>query len=231
MLIPGNSFLGTAFWFYPGTFLYHCMYLKQLLGSDYTASLKAPKLLMKRKVAELYPDASKLHGKYGVLMQEAQMMDGRMAINSLLTSTVDQFVPGMKGATLANYVEFRDYLKDSEGKIVGAKLFDRISKKEFAVKSKVVVNCTGIHADELRLQDNPEVTPRIQGARGTHLMFKKGIVPRDAGVIIPKTRDGRLIFIINYLGHPMVGTTDEKCDLTHYCAPTKEEIDFICQEL
>jgi glycerol-3-phosphate dehydrogenase len=62
-------------------------------------------------------------------------------------------------------------------------------------------------------------------------MFKKGIVPEDTGIIIPKTKDGRLIFIINYLGHPMVGTTDEKCDLTHYCEPSQEEIDFICREL
>lgn len=29
----------------------------------------------------------------------------------------------------------------------------------------------------------------------------------------------------------MVGTTDLKCDVTHYCEPTQEEIDFICKEL
>jgi glycerol-3-phosphate dehydrogenase len=29
----------------------------------------------------------------------------------------------------------------------------------------------------------------------------------------------------------MVGTTDEKCDVTHYCAPDQKEIDFICSEL
>jgi glycerol-3-phosphate dehydrogenase len=39
-------------------------------------------------------------------------------------------------------------------------------------------------------------------------MFKNGIVPKNHGIIIPKTKDGRLIFIINYLGHSMVGTTD-----------------------
>ena len=72
---------------------------------------------------------------------------------------------------------------------------------------------------------------RIVGARGTHLMFKKGMLPEDSGIIIPKTKDGRLIYIINYLGHPMVGTTDEKCEVTHYCEPSKEEIDFICREL
>jgi len=231
LLIPGNTFLGTALWFYPGAFLYHLMYMKQLLASNYSSSLKAPKLLLKKRVKELYPDATMMHGKYGVLMQEAQMNDSRMAINSLFTSSIDSYIPGMKGATLANYVEFRDYVKDADGKIVGAKLFDNVGKKEFEIKSKVVVNCTGIHADELRLQDNAEAVPRIQGARGTHLMFKKGLVPADSGVIIPKTKDGRLIFIINYLGHPMVGTTDEKCEVTHYCAPTEKEIDFICQEL
>ena len=39
-------------------------------------------------------------------------------------------------------------------------------------------------------------------------MFKKGILPEDTGIIIPDIGDGRLLFIINYLGHPMVGTTD-----------------------
>ena len=62
-------------------------------------------------------------------------------------------------------------------------------------------------------------------------MFKKGILPKDAGILIPKTKDGRLLFIINYLGHPMVGTTDEKCDVTHFCQPTEEEIDFMFKEL
>jgi glycerol-3-phosphate dehydrogenase len=29
-----------------------------------------------------------------------------------------------------------------------------LKKKEFPVNAKVVVNCTGIHADEIRLKDN-----------------------------------------------------------------------------
>ena len=62
-------------------------------------------------------------------------------------------------------------------------------------------------------------------------MFKKGTLPFQHGVIIPKTKDGRLIFIIDYMGHPMVGTTDEACDVTHFCQPRQEEIDFICEEL
>jgi len=67
----------------------------------------------------------------------------------------------MEGATLANYVEFKDYVKDESGKIIGAKLYDTIAKKEFNVKCKVVVNAAGIHADELRLRDEPEIKERI----------------------------------------------------------------------
>lgn len=46
-------------------------------------------------------------------------------------------------------------------------------------------------------------------------MFSKGLIPKESGIIIPKTKDGRLIFIINYLDHAMVGTTDEKCEISH----------------
>ena len=143
------------------------------------------------------------------------MNDSRMCMNSLLTSSIDKFNPGMKGSTLANYVEFKDFVKNKEGKIEGAILVDRLTNKEFKVKAKVVVNCTGIFADELRIKDKPDALPRITGARGTHLMFKSSIVPKDHGIIIPKTKDGRLLFVINYLGHSMVGTTDEKCEITH----------------
>jgi glycerol-3-phosphate dehydrogenase len=50
-------------------------------------------------------------------------------------------------------------------------------------------------------------------------------------VIIPKTKDGRLIFVINYLGQTMVGTTDEKTPLTHHPKPDQTEVDFIIREL
>jgi len=147
------------------------------------------------------------------------MMDSRLNMITLLTSTIDKFIPGMKGANIANYTEFVDFIKNDQGKIEGAILYDSLKKKQFKVKSKVVVNCAGIHADEVRFKDDPNAIKRITGARGTHLMFSKGLLDDYKGIIIPKTSDGRLIFIINYLGHAMVGTTDDKCDITHTVGP------------
>ena len=62
-------------------------------------------------------------------------------------------------------------------------------------------------------------------------MFKQGMIPDGTGIIIPKTKDGRLIYIISYMGHAMVGTTDEQCEVTHYLAPPKEDNYFIINEL
>jgi glycerol-3-phosphate dehydrogenase len=54
-------------------------------------------------------------------------------------------------------------------------------------------------------------------------MFKQGLIPEKTGIVIPKTSDGRLIYIINYMGHAMVGTTDEKCEITHEIKATLED--------
>ena len=200
------------------------------MSGAYATSLSGPYFMSKGSVRSMVPAVKDIHNMYGVVMHEAQMIDGRMALNSLFTASVDGFCKGLRGAGLVNYMEFKDFEK-KDGKIVGAKVFDRIKGKEFTVHAKCVVNCAGVHADELRLQDNANAKKRIAGSRGTHIVFKKGLLPEDTGIIIPKTRDGRLLFICNYLGHPMVGTTDEKCEVTHTVKPTQQEIDFICSEL
>lgn len=79
--------------------------------------------------------------------------------------------------------------------------------------------------------DQPDLAPRIVPSRGTHLIFNKGFLKENQGIIIPETSDGRLLFVINYMGYPMVGTTDEFCDATFECEPTEKEIDFIISEI
>ena len=85
-------------------------------------------------------------------MSETQMHDSRMNLNSLFTAAVDGYIKGQKGATLANYVELKSLIKDESGKIIGGMCVDKMDPTgtEFLVKAKVVVNCAGVHADEIR---------------------------------------------------------------------------------
>jgi hypothetical protein len=36
---------------------------------------------------------------------------------ALLSSSVDKLNPGMKGANIANYVDFKEFVKNEQGKI------------------------------------------------------------------------------------------------------------------
>ena len=233
LLIPSKSLFWTLFWYFPGSLGYHLIYLKQLMKSDFTVSVSGPKFISRTQLARDYAGLKALHGQYGSIMSEAQMSDSRMNLQSLFTAAVDDYIPGMKGATLANYVEMTEFTKGEDGRINGVVCRDKMDPngKPFPVKAKVVVNCAGVHADEIRIKDLPEADKRIVPSRGTHLMFKKGLLTGTQGMIVPETSDGRLLFIINYYGHPMVGTTDEFCDATHHCGPSQEEIDFICSEI
>jgi glycerol-3-phosphate dehydrogenase len=74
-------------------------------------------------------------------------------------------------------------------------------------------------ADSLRQLDNPEATSRILASRGTHIILKGNLVPEGSGIIIPKTKDGRLLFIVNYFGNTMVGTTDDAQEVSIDCQP------------
>jgi hypothetical protein len=53
----------------------------------------------------MFENVKSVHGKYGVIVHEAQMLDSRMNLHALMTASIESFIPGMKGANLANYVE------------------------------------------------------------------------------------------------------------------------------
>jgi hypothetical protein len=100
------------FWHLPGAFGYHLIYLKQLMGSNYQSSVSGPSFMGASNLRKTYPNMKVLHGQYGAVMSETQMHDSRMNLNSLFTAAVDDYNPGMKGATLANYVELKSFIKD-----------------------------------------------------------------------------------------------------------------------
>jgi len=82
------------------------------MSSNYQVAVGGPTIMRKRTLRDAYPDVKPLHGQWGSVMSETQMHDSRMNLNSLFTAAVDDYIPGMKGATLANYVEMKRLLKD-----------------------------------------------------------------------------------------------------------------------
>lgn len=111
----------------------------------------------------------------------------------------------------------------------GSRRGDR--RRELRVQAENVVNATGVWADRLRpeeLHSEAEV-PTIVPSRGTHVILSRDDVPLSAGAIVP-AGEGRSIFALPWLGHTLIGTTDD----THYgeidhVRPATRDIEYLLE--
>ncbi len=228
MVVPCSNLFWLTY-FYAGVCLYHFLSFAKWCFSDYTYRLPRPQYLSKTEMKAFFPN---LKGEnYGVRFSEGQMNDARLVVQTLLTATQENYVPNMKGAVLGNYVEFLDFVKDSKGKCIGAKLRDRLDGSEFTVKAKSIVNCAGAFSDEIRLKDNPKTTRRIVGSRGVHIIIPQKYTNKGLGILIPKTVDGRIMFVLPFQGATIAGTTDHKCNIETAPVAPPEDVKEITSQL
>ena len=92
--------------------------------------------------------------------------------------------------------------------MTGALVADVETGKEVEVRARIVFNATGIFTDELRRMDDAHAPALLTVSRGTHLVVAASVLGGDAGIMVPKTRDGRVIFAIPWQGRVVIGTTD-----------------------
>lgn len=65
LLIPTNSLLAATIWYFPGCWMYHKIYTRELVKSPYNnlvRTLRGPRVLSKKQLKEMYPDLTNLHG-------------------------------------------------------------------------------------------------------------------------------------------------------------------------
>ncbi len=159
----------------------------------------------------------------GVIYYDGQFDDARLLINLMRTAAE-------QGATLLNYAGVVAFEHDSAGFINGAVFEDQETGKEHRIKAKVVINATGPFADQLRKLDEADVPALISPSQGVHLVFDNSFLPGDSAIMVPHTKDGRVMFAIPYLGATLVGTTDTPIsESTLEPRALPEEIDFILE--
>jgi glycerol-3-phosphate dehydrogenase len=163
----------------------------------------------------------KRRGLYGSMRySDAQFDDARLAL-AIARSAVD------RDAVVANYVRATAFVYEN-GRARGALVRDEENGREIEVRASVVVNATGIFVDEVRRLDDPNAAPLLQHSRGSHVVFPGSAFPGGDALLVPKTDDGRVLFVIPWLGHVVIGTTDIPVEGTMLDpAPTSDEIDFI----
>jgi len=177
------------------------------------------RLLTRRKALESFPMLKTSGLKAGVSYYDGQFNDARMAVTLALTAA-------STGATVANHVGVTGLLKEGN-RIAGAVVADSLSGDEWDIPAHCVVNATGPFSDTIRKLDNPDARPMLKVSSGTHLVLDEHFSPPDTGLLIPRTKDGRVLFIMPWEGQTLVGTTDEPSELSEHPRPMEEEIDYL----
>jgi len=82
----------------------------------------------------------------------------------------------------------------------------------------------------VRLLADPQATPLIRPSQGIHLVFDRSFLPGDSAIMVPHTRDKRVMFAIPWLGHTLVGTTDTPVsEVTAEPVAQDQEVEFILE--
>jgi len=184
-------------------------------------SLGSSKWLSKSKTINLISTINPKKISAGVKYHDGQFDDTRLAINTLQTAV-------SLGAIVLNYCDVKGLVKNSRGKVSGVKFIDQETREEHEIKGKQVVNATGVFADDILKMDSPRAEKTIAPSQGVHLVLDKSFLPGDHGIMIPKTDDGRVLFLVPWHNRVVVGTTDtliKKKSLEPIAL--EEEIEFI----
>lgn len=156
----------------------------------------------------------------GILYNDGQFDDTRLLISMVLTAE-------KQGATLLNYTELVSLAK-TNGKICGGIIKNVDTGTTSQIKAKVVINATGVFADAIRKKDLSTAKNRMMGSRGTHIVLDKSFLIGNTAIMIPHTKDGRVLFAVPWHDKLLIGTTDvEVKEYNLDTVSTDEEIDFL----
>jgi glycerol-3-phosphate dehydrogenase len=190
--------LGSAMWMY-----------------DLTGGLRIGKVHRRLKA-----DAARAHMPtlddrlaWAYLYYDAQTDDARLTLAVARTAAVDF------GATVVNHAAVTALRKDGE-RVVGAVV--DTGSGEVEVDARVVVNATGVWADDVRQLDEGIHPRTIRPAKGIHITVPWDKVRNDIAAVVPVPTDRRSVFVVPWPGADgivggegsvtYIGTTDTDYD-------------------
>jgi len=170
--------------------------LYDLLAGKY--GFGASKLLSKEETLERLPALEPEGLVGGVVYYDGQFDDSRLLIHLAMTAADH-------GATVVNYCPATGLLRDADGYVNGVAALDAETGEELTIAARMVVNATGVFTDSVRRMAEPEAEPLMVTSQGIHLVFDRSFLKGDTALMVPRTSDGRVLFVIPWHGHAVAG--------------------------
>ena len=200
---------------YMGLVLYDLISGKRRLGRS--------QMVSRNEVLQIFPSVKKENLKGGVRYFDGAFNDARMVI-SLLQSAKEN------GCEVKNYTEVVDFIYEDK-KLKGVKLLDKFKNEKYEISAEMIINATGPFSDNVRKIDDINCKNTIKVSSGIHIVLDKKFLPNSEGIMIPKTEDGRVLFMLPYLGKCLVGTTDESAKVEVRPSVSGTDIDYLLRHI
>ena len=200
------------------------------------AGLGRTEFLNVQQAVGALPGIQKKGLKGGVKYWDGQFDDARLALALARTAEA-------AGAVVLNYAEVTGLrMADRTGSKTGVSQIDvkdRLTSESLTLSARCVVNATGVWVDKLRNHAMSTVpgtskappSKMVSPSQGVHVVVDREFMPGNHALLVPKTRDGRVLFAVPWMGKLILGTTDTpRNDLPREPNPFQEELDFILNE-
>lgn len=189
---------------------------------DYMAgrrNLRPSRWLSGRAARSLIPELkANLHS--AVVYYDGQLDDARFCLALVKSAAAE-------GAVVINHLKIKNFHFSRTGKINGATAQEGLTGETFRFRAEVFVNATGPFADALRHLANPRLRPRMRVSRGSHIVLDAEHLSGQTAILVPKTDDGRVLFLIPWQGRVLVGTTDLEDTLSRQPQISEAETDYL----
>ena len=218
-LVHHQSFIIPAYDWWEGPFYKVGMKVYDLMAGK--LGLGPSEHLSRNEVLQAIPTLKTEGLRGGIIYYDGQFDDSRLAIN-----LVQSFVEN--GGIAINYMKCIGLMKATDGMIAGVIARDEETGKEYSLPARVVVNATGVWADDILKMDRPEAPKTIVPSQGVHVVIDKEYLQSPHAIMIPHTDDGRVLFAVPWHDKVVVGTTDTPvphADIEPRAL--QDEIDFI----
>ena len=163
-------------------------------------NLKVHKHLDGPEVERLVPALPPGKVKGGYVFYDCKTDDVRLVMEVLIQAV-------RYGAIVVNHACVRDLNSGSTG--CSALVEDVETSQLIDVRARRIVVAAGVWADRLEALAKDGSAPRLRPSKGVHLVFRKDQLPvGEAAAFIPDASRKRMLFVIPWLDHVLVGTTD-----------------------
>jgi len=197
-LVHNQSFIVPNYDWWSGPFYGVGLKVYDLMAGK--LGLGPSKIMSKEETLNHIPTLEPEDLRGGVIYYDGQFDDSRLAIN-LAQTVVDL------GGTVINYMKVIG-LSKSNGIVDGVITINTEKGKEHHLRSKVVINATGIFTDDILKMDDPNAKNVLTYSQGVHFILDKKFLPGESAIMVPHTDDGRVLFAVPWYNKVIVGTTD-----------------------